>query len=807
MTRRTRGNLCSIILISSFAFAADPPPATANSDDNYRKLRSAALAESFFVENLELKRDTATIRLKQGEIAFAGPQLGKVTLAVFSGTGEIVVEPVSFMEKEHIQRFQKSDKFTETFQRVVFVFTDATYDEVRKQGKARTPDAKLSTILSDFRDRQRKRVERPRSNMEAQMMSGTVDNIDAEVLSALYNPARPSMFYAYMRGEKYKDLRFILRGLGALPDLPSPEEVALLNIDPGEGRDGLLYHSHLRAEVESTGFSTIEDKRPVQSEKAEIVSDIEGNRHLSATAKIELTGLIAGERVVKFGLLSDLRVSSVKDAAGAELNVIQEEKDKDGALYVILPKGLKKGEKTMVTIAYRGDKVISDAGGGSLYVVARTSWYPSLNSFQDRTIFDLTFRAPKKYTVVASGKKVKEWKEGNLICTEWQSESPHGVAGFNAGIYKAKSIDDSKSGIHIDGFATTQLPDYLHDVEGTDAIAPSSLLDRAMSQAQVSMNIFTYYFGPLPYKRIAITQQPQFSFGQSWPELVYLPLAAFLDSTTRYQMFGTIDRSLTAFVDEVTAHEVSHQWWGHAVGWGSYRDQWLSEGMATFSASLFLQNTEKTSKKYLEYWEQARKSLTNKNEFGIRSIDAGPIYMAWRVETDKTAGASRDLMYLKGAYVIHMLRMMMQDSKTGDADFIAMMKDFVQTHKDRNASLASFASVVNRHAKPYMKIAETGAMEWFFYQWVLGKEVPRYTFNYTLEPQGDKATLKATIQQSEVSANFAMPVPIYLETDGRQIRLGRILMVGNQTKPIEVALPFKPTRVSINAFHDILELK
>ena len=41
----------------------------------------------------------------------------------------------------------------------------------------------------------------------------------------------------------------------------------------------------------------------------------------------------------------------------------------------------------------------------------------------------------------------------------------------------------------------------------------------------------------------------------------------------------------TEFVDEVTAHEVSHQWWGHMVGWTTFHDQWLSEGFAFFSAT------------------------------------------------------------------------------------------------------------------------------------------------------------------------------------------------------------------------------
>jgi hypothetical protein len=38
------------------------------------------------------------------------------------------------------------------------------------------------------------------------------------------------------------------------------------------------------------------------------------------------------------------------------------------------------------------------------------------------------------------------------------------------------------------------------------------------------------------------------------------------------------------------AHEVAHAWWGHKVGWKSYRDQWLSEALAEYSAMLFVRH-------------------------------------------------------------------------------------------------------------------------------------------------------------------------------------------------------------------------
>ncbi len=120
------------------------------------------------------------------------------------------------------------------------------------------------------------------------------------------------------------------------------------------------------------------------------------------------------------------------------------------------------------------------------------------------------------------------------------------------------------------------------------ALTPSSVAQNTLVDAQNSIRVFEHWFGKVPYGRIAITQQPQFNFGQSWPSLVYLPVSAFLDSTQRWLLMGTSAFNFANFVDELTPHEVAHQWWGHAVGWASYHDQWLSEGFADYSAALFL---------------------------------------------------------------------------------------------------------------------------------------------------------------------------------------------------------------------------
>ena len=48
-------------------------------------------------------------------------------------------------------------------------------------------------------------------------------------------------------------------------------------------------------------------------------------------------------------------------------------------------------------------------------------------------------------------------------------------------------------------------------------------------------------------------------------------------------------------------------------------------------------------------------------------------------------------------------------------------------------------------------------------------------------------------------------LPVYLDFDGKIMRLGEATVIGNSTTPeFKVMLPQKPKRVLINAFHDVL---
>jgi hypothetical protein len=779
----------------------------ANSDPNYQALRSAALGSSYRVENLRLKRDVGSFVFKAGVVDFIKPVMGRVVIGVFTGEGEFRLEPVIPLERDYLNRLTGKPAVEEVFRSVVLCFTDDTYEEISKAGKALDEAAKGGGAWNEFRDRMRRRSDEPRSMWEALLGGEDAANVDADLLAELYDTSKPRSFSAYIHGSKHGDLRFFVKPNGVLPQLPSPEEVALIRYDPGGQTEGVWYLSHLESEWKEQTASSEEDKRTVAAEHYRVETAIGGNDRLTASCEMRYRALRDGARVLKFALLPSLRVIRVT-AGDKEISFIQEPRKQDGSFYVVLPEPLRKGAVQTVTIEYEGNKVVEKAGAGNFFVRARTSWYPNVNAFTERSTFDLTFKVPKSYSLIGVGKLVKEWKEDNYAAFHWVSEVPLAVAGFNYGIFKPARQTDATLKYDIETYATRDAPSYLQHAGAAGNVTPSRMAETAMVQTLNSMRVFSKYFGELPYGRIAITQQPDFSFGQSWPTLVYLPVSAFLDSTTRWMLLGQGAFRFAEFIDEVTPHEVAHQWWGHIVGWASYHDQWLSEGFADFSAGLYLHLTEPKPDKFITYWDRARQRLFEKNQFGFSPNGTGPIWMGLRLNTFKTPGGYSRLVYPKGGFVLHMLRQMMYDPKTGDERFIAMMQEFVKSHHNRNASTESFKAVAEKHMTTEMDLDGNRRLDWFFGQWVFGTAAPKYSLEYSVTPVADGVMVKGRLTQSGVPDDFRMRVPLYLDFDGKLIRAGMLYAAGSKTMPdFEFKLPKKPKRVLVNAMQDVLAVE
>src|SRR6185503_11874191 len=559
-----------------------------NLDPVYLSLRQLGRNDQDFagsyavVNNLQLKRDAANFNLKSGELYFIAPVEGRVTAAVFIGDGELSLMPPTEIEKHSLKIFTGEDGIKEQFTHLILRFTDKTFEEIKASPNATMKSggpaaSQARGLYHDNQELLRKRLR---------------DNRELRTLYDLYNPARDGFFTAFIDGKRFNKLVFLLEPLG-VPNA-TPEEVALFSY--GETDGGLWTAFHREDEYKKGTASSAEDNRLIDITHHEIDAAIKGT-HLAATDRITFRNLRGGTRVVPFELYGPLRVTKVQDEAGSDLSFVQEEKNEDSDFGIIMPKPLEEGKTYQISVQYDGNDALRDSGGGNFILIPRSTWYPGNANVlfaEDRAIFDMTFRYPKSLTFVGTGAATApDEREGDLAVTKWSSgQTELAVAGFNYGRFKKKVINDKDTGYDVEFYANTEVPDEIRamqqQIEAAEArgvqtmttlgsISTTKMADSALADAQNATRIYNAYFGKLPYSRIAMSQQPAGFFGQAWPTLVYMPYLAYVDTTQRAQLLGTRGGTDT-FWRYVGPHEVAHQWWGHIIGWDSYRDQWMSEG-------------------------------------------------------------------------------------------------------------------------------------------------------------------------------------------------------------------------------------
>ena len=784
-------------------YSADTPAIAPNSDPTYQQLRNLTLSgEAVSVTNFTLKRDAGRFNLRSGTLCFVTPVQGKVTGAVFSGDGNFVLDPPVDSERKSLKLLTKEDEFSENFTQAVLRFTDSTYDDIKKGGSPASAGCSPA-LLKDNQNTTRHKLKQ---------------NLEARILQDVLSPEPGGLFVAFIHGKRYDDKE-------------------IFEIDPDHGSDQVTFRTYDENKMGDWASFNISDGRTHGSigrlmhiEHQQLDATFEKSGFLSGKATTDFVARRNGLRVLALDLFRPLRVQNVT-ANGQALAFIQEDKNDDGNFAVILPKALSAGEKFTITTTYSGKEAVSNEGAGNYFPVARHDWYPNSpgSAFGEYVLYDMTFRIPKGMKMAATGVLVSESNEGGQNVTVWKSENPQTVAGFSFGKFKEEEVKLTKPEYFIQSYANEASPDWVEGLKhGADgdfipnvlernsligggalgSMSTVSLNKKALAEGEMAVQLYTDYFGPSLFKHMQITQQTACTFGQSWPELVWIPICYYFDTTVRHQL--RLDYADHGYWKAVTAHEVAHQWWGHTVGFASSRDQWMSEGFSDMSAALYLTFVEKNPKKFIAFWNDERELLLERDAQGFRAIDVGPLTMGFRADNSRTGfNVTRRLIYPKGAYVLHMIRMMMFDRQTGDQNFKAAMQDFVKTYSGKAATTEDFKAMMEQHMTPEMDLDRNRRLDWFFNEYVYGTALPTYQVQYTFDKDASgEVLLGLKVTQSGVDDKFRMIVPIYLElADGRILNLGRVRMIGNAT--IDQKVPLKglkdtPKRALVNYNDDVL---
>ena len=316
-------------------------PVFGATDPLYQSMRDAALGDSFVVENIEIHRDAGVITLKNGSIAFTAPAMGRDVIAVFNGEGTFTFNPVSPLDRNYMATLTGQLTVSETFDRALFCFTDDAGKEIRASARTPSKDPKLADILRDYRKHLRSRLEQPRSMLDYLLNDVAMDNLEADILTDLLNPHAPGFFSAYFHGRKHPDLRFKVQPRGAFPEMSTPEEVAVINLDPEAREEGIWYLSHLEQEIKGHTASSDENKNMVQADHYQIETTIAKNDHFIASTNLKFHAVTDGDRVIKFSLLPNLRVEKVS-SGGQDVPFIQEDKKEDASFYVVMPESMAR---------------------------------------------------------------------------------------------------------------------------------------------------------------------------------------------------------------------------------------------------------------------------------------------------------------------------------------------------------------------------------------------------------------------------------------------------------------------------------
>jgi len=230
------------------------------------------------------------------------------------------------------------------------------------------------------------------------------------------------------------------------------------------------------------------------------------------------------------------------------------------------------------------------------------------------------------------------------------------------------------------------------------------------------------------------------------------------------------------------SHEIAHQWWGNQVGWASADDDWLSEGFASYAAGIFIHALQKNEglHRMLDEWRMAAKPGDKEAPIAAASMLEGP-----------NAGEYRqDLLYNKAPYVLHMLRVQLDDEK-----YREVMRSIQELYKSVDISTEMLLSAVNK---------ATGAdYGYFFDQWIWDVGIPSFRYSWRSERQADgKYLITVHIAQADKNHVKRVLMPVHIHFKDKTIP--QYKPVVQQEQDIKILSPTEPKDVTLDDDHTLL---
>ncbi len=673
-----------LLLVTAVAAGAESP--------HLETIREASLdlGAAVRLESVMLEVPEARFFIEEGVLVPAEPIGGERYEFVFLGSGQFQFEPLEEVERDQLDLFTDEEHVDAQIDQAVLVLASRTAaGHLTSQGEPAELEEDERTQANEIFEDWRDAGGRHSLAVEAALLR-----------LAWEDPTYAAYFAGWFHNEELEDFYYLVE-----PD--SDEQITLGRFEPIEATD------KERRKIERQLGKAQKKGRLIGLEVDHLgqwdtwVSLALGEgaaeapaveRHLidfTVESGLEMisarwTGTVRGgsyaAQVLRLTLDNDLQADSVAvDGEGTDFHRHGVE------ILVRLPRPLEPGASAEVEIGYSG-RGFEDWGN---IVVLRNSthWYPQPGELGKAT-YDVTLRWPKNLDLVASGRREQGGVEGNQRWERRVLESPAWAFGFEIGRYEIERtvVGDVQLALAVDS-ATKR--------------SAGGNRDDLLPAAAEAIAYFEELFGPAPHKEITLVTTPR-GYSQSLPGLITLSSAALSDDWIS-DLFRDIDPRV------LVAHEVAHQWWGHVVFWKSYRDQWISEAMANYAASLYAKHRLRAS--------ELRPTGAWKSSVG-RYDDLGPVVLGQRLASSKSRRAYSEIVYKKGAVVFDMLA-----RRYGEDVFPRILRAILDAVRFEPISTEQFLDLVER-------VTDTDTST-FAEQFVYGTGIPEVVYDYAFEQGAD----------------------------------------------------------------------
>jgi aminopeptidase N len=279
------------------------------------------------------------------------------------------------------------------------------------------------------------------------------------------------------------------------------------------------------------------------------------------------------------------------------------------------------------------------------------------------------------------------------------------------------------------------------------------------------VSVYESMFGAYPFEQYGMVQT---YIMNGWGAMEHQTFATFgwhlVDSQRTYE--------------GVVAHELSHMWFGDDVTCLDFRNIWLNEGFATYSAALFYQRADGEQVFESAMQAYAAQYFNFRDLHNYAAYDPPPEYLF------------SELVYQKAAWVLHMLR----EQVMGDSLFFAALRSYVTQFGGGNANTEDFISAVNA---TYRK-----DLRWFFDQWIYQPGHPILSIAIQPRVPTNRDVTVIVTQMQSVPTTFRIPVSVDVQTvEGTQ---SHFFWVEQRTQRVVRSFSGEVSHASLTAFQPLL---